>query len=388
MTIDQRIREDLRAAASVVSSGRPARVDIVVRRGRRRRHVRRARWVLLSTIPLVVFLTMAGRIDPNAVDPAGTHGVETVEIADLAVPVVDSEPILTDPDVWLGLPGPSPRFDTTPYGADRSFAPGQPKSDLDERLNMAVYLGELDGEPFYVYSQSAPSIWDRISEMVFGNLSADTLGTSLNCCSGGDMDHEGGLPGMSMSSGTGLPDLIVVEWLGLTPDVSVVAFEVDGAFIGWQTPVGGTVSLRLEDRPGNVAMVALNQDGEELDRFDPGDIAPSQSSTFDSPEETALDLEDFVSDELQIELSDVHPPELRDLIEVRSDTRLFAVPIDGSQVYAVVGTEEDHFYSESCEVLESDAIPDDLEATCLMRTVNGVTEIGVFNLHEGTGQGE
>jgi hypothetical protein len=41
-----------------------------------------------------------------------------------------------------------------------------------------------------------------------------------------------------------------------------------------------------------------------------------------------------------------------------------------------------------CDVLESDAIPDDLEATCLMRTVNGVTEIGVFNLHEGTGQGE
>jgi len=385
MTVDERIREDLRAAASGVNSGRPARVDLVIRRGRRRRQMRRARWVLLSTIPLVVFLTMAGRFDPNAVDPAGIHGVETVEIADLAVPVVDSEPILTDPDVWLGLPGPSPRFDTTPYGPDRSFAPGQPQSDLDERLSKAVYLGELDGEPFYVYSQSAPSIWDRISEMVFGNLSADTLGTSLNCCSGGDMDHEGGLPGMSMSSGTGLPDLNVVEWLGLTAEVSVVAFQIDGAFIGWQTPVGGTVSLRLDDRPNNVAMVAFNQDGEELDRFDPGDIARSESSTVDGLEETSPDLEDFVSDELRIELSDVHPPELRELIEVSSDTRLFAVPIDGSHVYAVVGIEEGHFYSESCEVLESAAIPDDLEATCLMRTVNGVTENGVFNLHEGTG---
>jgi hypothetical protein len=224
--------------------------------------------------------------------------------------------------------------------------------------------------------------------MVFGNLSADTLGTSLNCCSGGDMDHEGGLPGMSMSSGTGLPDLNVVEWLGLTPEVSVVAFQIDGAFVGWQTPVGGTVSLRLDDRPNNVAMVTFNQDGEELDRFDPGDIAPSQSSTVDNPEETAPDLEDFVSDELQIELNDVHPPELRDLIEVGSDTRLFAVPIEGSRVYAVVGIEGSYFYSESCDVLESDAIPDDLEATCLTRTVNGVTETGVFNLQDETGQGE
>lgn len=382
MTIHERIREDLKSAASAVGSSSPASVGAVKRQGLRRRRVRKTAWTLLSAIPVLIFLGFAIPFDPNSTDPAGTHGLETVEVADLAIPVADSEPSLTNPDVWVGLSGPLPRFDTTRLGPDLSFEAGEPEAgDLDERVSKAIYLGELGGEPFYVYSQPAPSIWDRISEMIFGNLSGNTLGTSLSCCSGGDMDHEGGLPGLSRAFATGEPPVIVAEWLGLTPDVSVVAYQADGEFIGWQTPVGGTVSLRLDQDPDEFVMVAFSADGEELSRFDPQALR-AVPSTVDDLEERSPDLTGFVSDELEVELSDVQLTQLQDLIEVNVDSRLFEVPIEGQLIYVVVGREEAHLYSQSCEVLASAAIPDGLRAICLERVVNGETETGVFNLHE------
>lgn len=383
MTIDERIRDDLKSAASAVGSSSPANVGAVKRRGLRRRRARKTAWAVLFAIPVVIFLGFAIRFDPNSVDPAGTHGLETVEVADLAIPVADSEPSLTNPDVWVGLSGPLPRFDTTRLGPDLSFEAGEPEAgDLHERVSKAIYLGELDGEPFYVYSQPAPSIWDRIFEMVDGNLSGEVIGTSLNCCSGGDMGHEGGLPGYGSRFATGEPGFIWVEWLGVAPDVSVVAFQIDGEFIGWQTPVGGTVSLRLEQFPDEVVMVGFDADGDDRSRFDSDAIGRSASSTSVPPEEIAPDLTGFVSDELEVELSDVQLPELQDLIEVNVDSRLFEVPIEGQLIYVVVGRDEAHLYSQSCEVLASVAVPDGLRATCLERVVNGETETGVFNLHE------
>lgn len=152
---------------------------------------------------------LIGPYDPNALDPAETHNVATVEIADLAVPVVDSEPTLDDPRVWLRLPGPSPQFDTSEFGPDLSFTPGEPgDDDLEDGVIDAVYVGDLDGQPFYIYSQTAPSIFDWFSELIFGNLSGQTLGTSLDCCTGGDMDREGGFPGVSGSQRNDSGDIL------------------------------------------------------------------------------------------------------------------------------------------------------------------------------------
>lgn len=383
MTIDQQIREELKSAALAVGSSSPRSVAAVKRRGLRRRRARRTLWALLTGTPILIFLAFAIPFDPNSIDPARTHGVDSVEVADLAIPVADNEPALTNPDVWIGRTGPLPRFDTTRFGPDLSFEAGEPEAgDLSERVKKAVYLGELDEKPFYVYSQSAPSIWDRVFEMVDGNLSGEIIGTSLNCCTGGDMDDAGGLPGYGSRFATGEPGLIWVEWLGLTPDVSVVAYQIDGEFIGWQTPVGGTVSLQLDQDPDEFVMVAFSADGEELSRFDPQALARALNSTVDGPEEASPDLPDFVSDELQIEPSDVGSSALRDVIEVDADSRLFEVPIEGQLIYVVVGRDEAHLYALSCEVLDSAAVPGGLRATCLERTVNGETETGVFDLHE------
>jgi hypothetical protein len=386
VTIDERIRDDLKFAASVFGPGAPPSVESVKGRGLRRRRSKRTGWILLSGVPVLLFLALAGRFDPDRIDPSGTHGVDTVEVADLAVPVTDGHPVSLNPDIWRGLRGPSPRFDTSQFGPDLSFDPGRPAvEDLSDRVKRAVYLGELEGEPFYVYSQSTPSIWDRIFEAVAGNSSGDTLGTSLTCCSGGDMDHEGGLPGFSRSFTTGEPVLIVAEWLGLAPDVSVVAYRVDGDFIGWQTPVGGTVSLRLDHDPEDFVMIAYGADGEEFGRYDPQAIMNSRPSTAESREEAAPNVSGLISRGIEIQLKDISPPKLQGLVELDADSLLYEVPIEGQSVYVVLGDEKAHVYSRSCDLLETSAIPEGLRATCLQRTVEGVTETGVFHLHEEQG---
>jgi hypothetical protein len=245
------------------------------------------------------FAAVAVPLDPNAIDPAQSSDVETVEIADLAVTVAGSRPVLSDPDVWIGEPGPAPRFDTTAFGPDLSFRPGEPSiGDLGEKVSRAVYLGELDGEPFYVYSQGAPSIFDWFSEIVDGNFSGRVLGTSLECCSGGDMDHAEGLPGLSTLHEFGEFSAATAEWLGLSPDVSVVAYRIDGVFVGWQTPVGGVTSISLDHSPDEFLFITYDADGKELDRFGrtmtdiPDEDQASSPATTAVPTPPALDLSD------------------------------------------------------------------------------------------------
>lgn len=251
-------------------------------------------------------------------------------------------------------------------------------------MERAVYLGELEEEPFYVFSQPAPSFWDRLFETLAGNFSGDILGTSLNCCSGGDMDHEDGLPGFSVMTATGQPRLIVAEWLGLAPDVSVVAYQMDGEFVGWQTPVGGTSSIRLDQLPDDIVFIAFNAAGEEVNRF-----ATSMSSDRrpTDPIDTRGDGSDtqaaFASQGLAIELDDV-PSQLKEVIDLRAGDQLFRVPIDGQDVYVVVSQQRGQAYAESCSTLTAYDIPEDLQATCLERTVNGQIERGVFHYPEDT----
>jgi hypothetical protein len=313
--------------------------------------------------------------DPNSIDPATTHDVDSVEISDLAVAVTDSEPVSTDPDVWLGLPGPSPEFDTSPLGPDLSFAPGEPMpGDLSDRASRAVYLGDLDGEQFYIYSTPAPSIWDRISEVTYGNFSGDVLGTSHTCCSGGDMDHEEGLPGLSSLQTTGEPDLIVAEWLGLSLDVSVVAYQADGVFVGWQTPVGGASSIRLEEIPDEYAFIAFDVHGQEVNRFQPlprssmGDV-PGSSMEGGSESTSTLPGSDWApltNDGAEIVPDEIPSDELRALIGPQPGDRLFLVPVEGDEIVVLVrGVDVPHTYATSCELLAAIDLPEGWSETCL-----------------------
>lgn len=385
MMLDERIRDDLRSAMAHVPAGSPRALAEVKRRGLRRRRTKHGIWMALSATPIVLFLAWTLPYDPNAIDPAATHGVETVQLADLAVPVTGGEPALTDPEIWIGLPGPTPEFDTSRFGPELTFESGEPFDiDLHDRVKRVVYLGELEGEPFYVYSQPAPSFWDRLFESLAGNFSGDILGTSLNCCSGGDMDHEDGLPGFSVMTATNEPRLIVAEWLGLSPDVSVVAYQMDSEFVGWQTPVGGVSSIRLDQVPDEIVFIAFNTQGEELNRFAPSGSPNGEPTSPSDPVIDELDSSaDFVSQGLEIEMDDV-PSGLQDVIEIRADDQLFRVPIDGQDVYVVLSQRRGHVYSESCATLSTGDLPEGLQATCLERTVDGETERGTFHYPEDT----
>lgn len=382
MTLDERIRSALVGTASGVAYAPPTAPEEIERRGRRRRTRRRVAWAVPTVVLVLGMLAVTLPFDPNPRSPATSPEVDTVEIADLAVAVTDSEPVSTDPDIWLGLPGPTPLFDTTPFGPDLSFAPGEPSADDlgdDNTRNngwptagRAVYLGVLDDEPFYIYSAPAPSIWDRIFEVVDGNFSGDTVGTSLSCCSGGDMDHEGGLPGFShgysTEGGVITEETIAAEWLGLSTDVSVVAYQLDGVFIGWQTPVGGVASLSLDHRPDRYAAIAFDAMGRELDRFavelDPLDGYPGTEPTGTSlPQDS--DWAPMTSEGSEIEPVDITSNALRNEIDPQPGDRLFLVPVEDGEIIVRVRGDVAHFYAESCTVLSAVDLPVEWEMTCL-----------------------
>lgn len=385
MSLDERIRDDLQAAVGRVPAGSPLGSAKVSQRGRRRRRIRRGMWTSVSGIAIVWFVAVALPYDPGGIDSAGPDGVLTVHLGGLGVPVTGREPALEDPAIWIGLPAPSPEFDTSRFGPDLSFEAGEPSADdLHERVKRAVYLGELEGEPFYVYSQPAPSFWDRLFERLAGNFSGDIVGTSLNCCSGGDTDSEDGLPGFSIMTATDEPRLIVAEWLGLPPNVSVVAYQMDGEFVGWQTPVGAASSIRIDQPPDDIVFIGFNSIGEEVKRFQ-FSMSPNPGGGPTSPTDTGEDGSDtsagFVSQGLSVDLDDV-PSRLQEVINLTAGDQLFRVPIDDATVFVVVSPQRVHIYAESCSTLTADDIPEGLQATCLERTANGQTEHGVFHYPE------
>jgi len=374
VSLEERVRATLKAAGSRITPTEPNVAGFPTAAPSRRRTLRPMAAFLAGVIGVVIFGASAlliGPWDPNALDPADSHDVETVEIADLAVAVVDSEPTIDDPRVWMGLPGPSPTFDTSELGPDLSFTPGEPAGeDLHDRTIDAVYLGDLDDKPFYIYSQTAPSIFDWFSELIFGNLSGQTIGTSLDCCTGGDMDWEGGLPGISASQTNDEPPVVVAQWLGLTPDVSVVAYQFDGEFIGWQTPVGGVSTIQPEESPGEYLLIAFDAQGRELDRS-----GPMQGPVLGDSAGISFLL---ARGGVEIQPDDIPSADLRDVMGLGDGDSVFAVPTGEFQVYVIIPESgEPHVYATSCDVLES-AEPD-FDGTCLERTVDGQRVAGVFS---------
>jgi hypothetical protein len=376
VTLDEKIRSTLEGTASTVAYVPATSPDEIKRRGRRRRARRRVAWTVPAVILVLGVLAVTIPFDPNPRSPATSQDVDIVEIADLAVAVTNSEPVSTDPDVWLGLKGPTPSFDTSALGPNLSFTPGQPAvGDLEDRINRAVYLGELQGVPFYIYSTNAPSVWDQIFEVIGGNFSGDVLGTSLNCCSGGDMDHAEGLPGFShsISSEDGLVtnEVITAEWLGLSTNVSVVAYRLDGVFIGWQTPVGGVSSLSVAQRPSEYLAVAFDASGRELDRFGTQlepltDFAsPTEIESPGDSRPSGADWAPMTSEGSEIEPDEIPTEELRDAISPQPGDRFFLVPIEDGEIVVVVRGGLPHVYAALCAVFDGVDLPPGWEQTCL-----------------------
>lgn len=275
-TITEHIEREMAAVPQASGS-----LETVVRRGRRRRRVRRVAWLTGAVAIAFLFLMFPVPYDPNPKAIAGEYEIPAaIEISDLEVAVESQAPASTDPEVWIGWKHPAPEFDTTNLGPNRTFTAGDPsEAHLGDKVLSAVYLGDYEGEPFYIYSVPPPTIQDRASEIATGNLSGEILGTNHGCCSGGDMDTEEGLPGLSGERTGNDEPLITAEWLGLNPNISVVAVRVDDQFIGWQTPVGGVISMRLAYEPGaEVTLIAFTPDGQESQRYGPWPIFD-----FDAP---------------------------------------------------------------------------------------------------------
>jgi hypothetical protein len=355
-------------------------MDVIRDRSRRRIVRRRSLWGVTCSLVFLGALALVVPFDPNPISPATNPDVATVEIADLAVAVTDPDPVLTDPDVWLGLPGPIPLFDTTELGPDLSFTPGEPAvGDLDEQ-NMrndgwptgtrAVYLGDLEGEPFYLYSAPAPSIWDRIFEIVDGNFSGDVLGTSINCCTGGNMDHEEGMPGFSYSSstedGVTTEEMTSAEWLGLSTNVSVVAYQFDGEFVGWQRPVGGASSFIPESVPSEITYIAFDAQGRELDRihWSLGSMTDS-SIPNPAPELPGDDWAPLATDGEAIEASDIHDEALLASVDPQPGDLLFRVSLEGDELIVRVRDQQPQVFARSCAFLEAIEPPPGWPSTCL-----------------------
>jgi hypothetical protein len=181
------------------------------------------------------------------------------------------------------------------------------------------------------------------------------------------MDHEGGLPGFGYSSTSGKIDVIHAEWLGLSPAVSVVAYQVDRVALGWQTPVGGVSSIRLGQVPGEIALVAYDSQGRELDRFEPGSSNDAGSGPGANLLEdiAGADWAPLTSVGSEIETGDIGDEELRKAVEPLPADRLFLVPIDGEDLIVRVRDGNAHVFARSCSLLDTVDLPIGWPTTCL-----------------------
>lgn len=237
-------------------------------------------------LPVVglVLMALVTSLSSASTDGSGAH---MVDLAVLAVPVSDVEPIMTDPDQFLGVPHPRPNFDTSGLGPDLSFR--QDPDDLrtldPAQARRAVYLGhDQDGEPYYIWYEGSPNLRQRIGQIFADFGSVGRFGSSYGALVTGhgllgliydtqeELIPETGLTYASLSSGSDQPTVAVMEWHALPTEVAAVVFHLNGDVLGWQAPVSGTAAIQII--PGNAGpfdfqpeMVALTADGEVWLRY-------------------------------------------------------------------------------------------------------------------------
>jgi hypothetical protein len=161
--------------------------------------------------------------------------------------------------------------------------------------------------------------------------------------------------------------VIHAEWLGLSPAVSVVAYQFDGVPFGWQTPVGGISAIRVDEVPAEMAFVAYDSVGREVDRFRPVPMNPASSGSEGIlPEDVpGADWAPLTSEGIEIRADDMSDEELRDTVEPLPTDRLFLVTLDDGELIVRVRAETAHVFARSCDFLESVDLPPGWPTTCL-----------------------
>lgn len=232
-------------------------------------------WVVLE------FATSLGAV---STDDGGTP---MVDLAVISVPVADAQPIMTNPDQFLGTPHTEPGFNTSGLGPDLTFRqnPDDLRSLDPAQARRAVYLGhDTDGEPYYIWYEGSPNLRQRIGQIFADFGSVGRFGSSYGTLVIGsgllglfnntqeEVIPEIGLTSASLTSGSDQPTVAVLEWHALPTEVAAVVFHLNGDLVGWQVPVSGTAAVQVIAENAGIfdfqpEMIALTVDGETWLRY-------------------------------------------------------------------------------------------------------------------------
>ena len=231
---------------------------------------------------LVVGFVLTALVTSLSSVATGESAAPMVDLALLSVPVAEVQPIMADPNQFLGIPHSRPNFDTSGFGPDLTLrqAPNDLRPLDPAQALRAVYLGhDQDGEPYYIWYQGSPNLRQKIGQIFADFGSVGRFGSRKGALVTGhgllglldatqeEMIPEIGLTYGHLISGSDQPTVAVMEWHALPTEVAAVVFHLNGEPAGWQTPVSGTAAIRVNaDIAGPLGfqpeMVALTADGE------------------------------------------------------------------------------------------------------------------------------
>ena len=239
---------------------------------------------LIGLCAVVVAVVAVSMPSSSVATDDGTH---SVELAMLTVPIAEDEPLVEDPDQYLGLVHPQPQFDTSEFGPDLSFRQEPSRlSALDgDRVLRAVYLGhDHHGEPYYIWQSGSPDLRQMIGQVIADFGAVGRFGTSYGGLVVGsplwetersDSIAENGMTDGSIRSSPDMPTTFTFEWHALPEEVVAVVIYDNGEAVGWQRPVSGTAAFQFSIEGGDpqsmmgrdADMAALTATGEEWNRY-------------------------------------------------------------------------------------------------------------------------
>lgn len=257
MSIEDMIRTELEGAVATVPPATRAPLEVVERRGRRRRTVSRIARAAsgVAVFAVVVGISIAiGRIGyvPDVAEPTVPPATTAPLVSDGTLLIAGEEfgvgelvEAFADVPMYLGQDAPAARFDTAPLGDEQSLSFGQVKvADADVLDGPTIYVGEVSAESVFVNERSNQAcLWIGPTPQFCGDWGAFELSAP---------SRDGPAYG---------------TWLGVPKATSVVVLRSDGDPIAWQSPIGG-ISLMALPGSGAFEMAALDETGVQLETIE------------------------------------------------------------------------------------------------------------------------
>ena len=241
------------------------------------------KWIVALSVVggLIVILVATSLLLPSesVTSDGDTH---LLALGPITVRIQHPELAVEDPDQYLGVRHELPRFNTQHLGEDLNLVVGQLDFKAlegepvvnEDKIMRAVYLGhDPNGVPVYIYSEGTENFLDLIFRFFIDEGNVGRFGSTYHCCVNAPLaSGVMGEPVELVYTIPGVESTVVAEWHHLDDEVSVVALEVEGEPIGWQTPTSGSSLFRIDvaeiDDPSQetIVMIAYDINGEKLAR--------------------------------------------------------------------------------------------------------------------------